>query len=362
MNKKVMSLLLSILMLVSMLVPFSAFAGIKNDELKKQVEADLADEIEYLNFTPSLAKAASSQMLFKVDTSKKHGFLTELATNLVQNDGKIVVNGSENAIYYAVAINILDMLGEDYTDFKGYNLEELFVNCTATTIPNRYYVMHAAEAAKTIGNDELAKQYISQVANDTVYEMGKGMENYGYYSPDDNAMFLATVGLYPDDFKEYVDDAKKLVESARTDKGYDNGWGSTSASTTACALRAYSVLGDEEKATDAYMLLVNNFESPENNGVMQYEGEDNEYETSQAFSAIAYYKDLFAEDNADDPSETPDTKDNDKKADSSKKDDTKSETKKDSSAKSPATGVTALGFASIGLGAVLVASSRKKRD
>lgn len=357
MKKKILSIVLSIVMLMSMLVPFSAFAGIKNDELRNRVNADLAGEIEFLNFTPSLSQACSSQMLFKVDQSKKDVFLSEVIANLEQNNGKIIVNNSENAIYYAVVINVLDMLGEDYTNYKGYNFKELFENCTQTDIPNLYYVMHAVEAAKTIGNDTLAKSYLDKLIRDT-YTMGVGMINWGYYSTDDNAMFLATVGLYKDDYQEYVEDAERLVANAITDNGYDNGWGSTSASTTACALRAYSVLGDEEKATDAYNLLVSNFESPNNNGVMQYEGEDDAYATSQAFSAIAYYKDLF-----DEPVVEPDNKDG-KKTDDKKTDDTssKSQTKKDDTTKSPQTGASVLGFAAIGIGTAFVAAAKKKED
>ena len=361
MKKKTLSIALSVLMLVSMLIPFSAFAGIKNDEMKKQVQDDIAGEVAYLNFTPSLEKAVSSQMLFRVDQSKKHGFLTELSVNLVQNDGKIIVNGAENALYYAVAINILDILGEDYTNYRGYNLKEIFENCTQTNIENPYYVMQAVEAARTIGNDALAKRYIDKLIEDT-YTMGSGMKYYGY-STDNNGMFLATVGYYKDDYQAYVDDAKALLESKKTANGYDSGYG-VSASTTTCALLAYTILGEEDKAVEAYKLLVDNFESPNNNGVMQYEGEDNAYATSQAVRSLSYFVEMFDDEQTEPTPGEPSvgTDDNEPTDAQPKKDTDKAQAKSDASVKSPQTGASVAGFAVIGFGAALLACTKKKEN
>lgn len=355
MKKKTLSIVLSIVMLMSMLVPFNAFAGIKNDELRNQVVQDMKDEVTYLNFTPSLDKAVSSQMLFRFDDSKKDSFLAEVKTNLTQNNGKLIVNGNEDVTVYAAVLNIFDILGEDYTDFYGYNIEALLTNCSNTTVSNPYYVMQVAEACKTIGNDTLAKSYIDKLIADT-YTMGSGM-NYWGYSADNNGMFLATVGLYKDDYSDYVNDAVALIEAKKTPTGYDSGF-SISASTTACVLLGYTIIGDEEKATEAYKMLQDNFESTQNNGVFTYENEEDSYATSQVFRSLTYYVDMFEE-----PVVEPDNKD-DKKTDDKKTDDTssKSQTKKDDTTKSPQTGASVLGFAAIGMGAAFVAAAKKKED
>lgn len=354
MNKKAISILMSAVLFISLLMPFSAFAGIKDSELKKQVEDDIKDEISYLDTTPSLSQAVSSQMLFRVDQSKKHGFLTQLDVNLALNDGKIIVDGNENSLYYACVINILDLLGEDYTDYKGYNIKDLFVNCTETTVDNPYYVMQVVEACKTIGEDALAHTYIDTLIEDT-YTMGQGMYYWGY-SADNNGMFLATVGLYKDDYQEYINDAITLIENEKTDHGYDNGYG-VSASTTSCVLLGYTIIGDEQKALEAYRLLVDNFENPDNNGIMQYDGVDDSYETSQALRSLSYFINLIESGDNQGSIQTPD----DSKKEDVKIEETKNETKKDAALKSPQTGA-GMGISVLGLGVAVLAVSRRKTN
>lgn len=357
MNKKVISVLMSVVLFISLLMPFSAFAGIKNDELKKQVEDDIQGELTYLNFTPSLSQAVSSQMLFRVDDSKKDVFLTELDTNLAQNGGKVVVNGSENVVYYAAIINILDLLGEDITDYKGYDFVDLFLNCPNTTVENPYYVMQVVEACWLIGEDALAHNYIDTLISER-YTPGQGMDYYGF-SADNNGMFVATVGLYKEDYQDYIDDVLPLIEAQKKENGYDSGWGVT-ASTTSCVLLAYTVIGDEEKATEAYKLLVDNFESSENNGVMQYDGADDSYATSQAIRSLSYYIELFDDSSIDDSDDNGNQDETDDKKDTGSSSQTKTDVKKDDTKKSPNTGA-ATGFTFLGLGAVALAVSRRKK-
>lgn len=355
MNKKVVSVLVSAVLFISLLMPFSAFAGIKNDELKKQVEDDIAGELAYLDFAPSLSQAVSSQMLFRVDDSKKHGFLTELGVNLTLNDGRIIINGAENILYYATVINILELLGEDYTDYKGYDIRDSFLNCTETNVDNPYYVMQIVEACRVIGEDDLAHTYIDALIEET-YTVGQGMYYWGY-SADNNGMFLATAGLYKDDYRDYIDDAVALIETQKTSQGYDSGYG-PSASTTACVLLGYTIIGDEQKAVEAYRLLVDNFESPDNNGVMQYDGVDDSYATSQTMRSLSYFAELFEA--VEDSGNTEKPVDNDKKNDA-KVDNAVSTVKKSNDIKSPQTGATT-GVCVIGLGIAVLAAAKRRTE
>ncbi|MDD7358229.1 MAG: hypothetical protein PUG88_05155, partial [Eubacterium coprostanoligenes] len=72
---------------------------------------------------------------------------------------------SENLVYYAVAIDILTILGKDVTNFGGYNIKQAFETFAQTNknVSNPYFYRCIVEACKAIGNDELANIFVNQM-------------------------------------------------------------------------------------------------------------------------------------------------------------------------------------------------------
>ena len=285
--KKLLSVLLSAVMIFSAVVPFSALAETKQLSVKDiataQVEAK-ADMLGAINFLKNekdyYGKFVIRQTVensYTVHAVAQAGgdvseYLTALESNLKANNGKIMARqqgetaDSENLVYYAVAIDILTILGKDVTNYNGYNIKEAFETFSKTnkTVSNPYFYRCIVEACKAIGNDELAKTLIDQMSKS--YTAGSGF-NYYEFSCDNTSVYATTVAPYKDYCQTNYNDALKLIASYKKNKGYcyqtkfeEN------ANSTAMALMAYSAAGDFDKAYEAYQLL-KNFESDKNNGV-----------------------------------------------------------------------------------------------
>ena len=173
--KKVTSLLLSLIVLASAVLPFTAFAETKKEALTRQVNEDIAGQVEFLNITPSLDAAVDAYTLFRADQSKKDIFLAELNQNLTDNLGKIVVSGRQDAVVYACLINILTLFGENVESYNGVNIKADFESLADKTVSNPYYYRVAVEACKNIGNTTLGHYFVDElIAN--YYTLGQGMD------------------------------------------------------------------------------------------------------------------------------------------------------------------------------------------
>lgn len=284
--KKLLSVLLSAVMIFSAVVPFSALAETKTIGLKEvvaaQVEAktDMLGAINFLknekDYNGNFVTRQTVENSYTVHAVAQAGgdvseYLTALDSNLKANNGKIMARqqgetaDSENLVYYAVAIDILTILGKDVTNYNGYNIKEAFETFSKTnkTVSNPYFYRCIVEACKAIGNDELAKTLIDQMSKS--YTAGSGF-NYYEFSCDNTSVYATTVAPYKAYYQTNYNDALKLIASYKKNKGYcyqtkfeEN------ANSTAMALMAYSAAGDFNKAYEAYQLL-KNFES-KNNGV-----------------------------------------------------------------------------------------------
>ena len=329
--KKLLSVLLSAVMIFSAVVPFSALAETKTIGLKEVVAAQVeakADMLGAINFLKNekdyYGKFVIRQTVensYTVHAVAQAGgdvseYLTALESNLKANNGKIMARqqgetaDSENLVYYAVAIDILTILGKDVTNFGGYNVKQAFETFAQTnkTVSNPYFYRCIVEACKTIGNDELGLAFANQMAtgvdldkngeNDYGYKNGLGFLYYNY-SCDNTAMFVASVAPYKLALSEKVNDALKLIAKYKKAKGYysdDKYVPSENADSTAYALMAYSAAGDFDKAYEAYQLL-KNFESGKNNGVFMAADwktgamTENQLATTDALRALSYFDD-----------------------------------------------------------------------
>ena len=307
--KKLLSVLLSAVMIFSAVVPFSALAETKTIGLKEVVAAQVeakADMLGAMNYlkasTPQTV--ANSYEVHKFaqaggDVSEYH---TALESNLKANNGKIMARqqgetaDSENLVYYAVAIDVLTILGKDVTNFGGYNVKQAFETFAQTNknVSNPYFYRCIVEACKAIGNDDLAKTLIDQMSKS--YTVGSGYDYWGV-SCDNTAMYASSIASYKAQYQANFNDAVNVVSKYKKAKGYYSDTKYTTsenADSTAYAMMAYSVAGDFDKAYEAYQLL-KNFESKNNNGVFMAADwktgamAENNLATADALRALSYF-------------------------------------------------------------------------
>lgn len=310
--KKLLSVLLSAVMIFSAVVPFSALAETKTLSLKEVVtaqdeaKADMLGAMNYLKAsTPQTVATSYEVHKFAQAGGDVSEYLTALESNLKANNGKIMARqqnetaDSENLVYYAVAIDILTILGKDVTNFGGYNIKQAFETFAQTNknVLNPYFYRCIVEACKTIGNDELAKIFVNQMKDQ--YSVGKGYAPWGedYISCDTTAAFASSVVSYKGNIELEFNDALKMIAKYKKAKGYysDDKYGpSENADSTAYAMMAYSAAGDFDKAYEAYQLL-KNFESDKNNGVFMA-GDlktgamtEDKLATADALRALSYF-------------------------------------------------------------------------
>ncbi|WP_308619549.1 fibronectin type III domain-containing protein [uncultured Eubacterium sp.] len=308
--KKLLSVLLSAVMIFSAVVPFSALAETKTLGLKEvvtaQVEAkaDMFGAMNYLKAsTPQTVANSYEVHKFAQAGGDVSEYLTVLESNLKANNGKIMARqaketkDSENLVYYAVAIDVLTILGKDVTNFGGYNVKQAFETFAQTNknVSNPYFYRCIVEACKAIGNDKLARDLIDQMSKN--YTVGSGFDYWGV-SCDNTAMYASSIASYKAQYQANFNDAVNVVSKYKKAKGYysdDKYTTSENADSTAYAMMAYSVAGEFDKAYEAYQLL-KNFES-KNNGVFMAAdwktgvmGENN-LATADALRALSYFDD-----------------------------------------------------------------------
>ena len=305
--KKLLSVLLSAVMIFSAVVPFSALAETKTLGLKEivtaQVEAkaDMLGAMNYLKAsTPQTVANSYEVHKFAQAGGDVSEYLTALESNLKANNGKIMARqqgetaDSENLVYYAVAIDILTILGKDVTNFGGYNVKQAFETFAQTNknVSNPYFYRCIVEACKAIGSDKLARDLIDQMSKS--YTAGSGFDYYGF-SCDNTSIYAATVAPYKAYYQTNYNDALKLIAGYKKNKGYC--YQTTfeeNADSTAYAMMAYSAAGDFDKAYEAYQLL-KNFESKNNNGVFMAADwktgamTENQLATADALRALSYF-------------------------------------------------------------------------
>lgn len=306
--KKLLSVLLSAVMIFSAVVPFSALAETKTIGLKEVVTAQVeakADMLGAMNYlkasTPQTVANSYEVHKFAQAGGDVYEYLTALESNLKANNGKIMARqaketkDSENLVYYAVAIDVLTILGKDVTNFGGYNVKQAFETFAQTnkTVSNPYFYRCIVEACKAIGNDDLAKTLIDQMSKS--YTVGSGYDYWGV-SCDNTAMYASSIASYKAQYQANFNDAVNVVSKYKKAKGYysDNKYTtSENADSTAYAMMAYSAAGDFDKAYEAYQLL-KNFES-KNNGVFMAADwstgilGENKLATADALRALSYF-------------------------------------------------------------------------
>lgn len=309
--KKLLSVLLSAVMIFSAVVPFSALAETKTLGLKEVVTAQVeakADMLGAMNYlkasTPQTVANSYEVHKFAQAGGNVSEYLTALESNLKANNGKIMARqaketkDSENLVYYAVAIDVLTILGKDVTNFGGYNVKQAFETFAQTNknVSNPYFYRCIVEACKAIGSDKLARDLIDQMSKS--YTVGSGFDYWGV-SCDNTAIYASSIASYKAQYQANFNDAINVLSKYKKANGYysDDKYVTTeNADSTAYAMMAYSVAGEFDKAYEAYQLL-KNFESKNNNGVFMAADwktgamAENNLATADALRALSYFDD-----------------------------------------------------------------------
>jgi LPXTG-motif cell wall-anchored protein len=357
--KKVLATLLAVMLVIS--TSITAFG------------ADFEDVMDRIDSGVKYAFDGNySKDGYDVSTSKNFNILvksladTEKYENAYkQSVKKALDEGTLTGSNLALAVENLAYIGEDIEDFEGYNLVKLFTSTDVTAFSdNAYSYTYAIETASLLGEDDYAKKLCDQYL--TYYTMGTGTDFwYGYgTSPDDLSMFVIGLSYYADDYKDYIDDALKLLETYYTEDGYSN-YGAN-ADSTALALAAYSAVGDKDKADSVYELLEKFYDESTGGYKSDY---DSYYATADAVYGLEYYLyvadfDFPYEDSTEKETTTQKTTEKTTKADTTKEV-TTTASKKNTSKTSPNTGNTtafAVGGAVLLAVGTMIALAKKRED
>ncbi|MGN1182854.1 MAG: hypothetical protein ACI4SR_07620 [Faecalibacillus sp.] len=299
MKKLISSLLVGIL---TISLSFTSVSAANENKLSKELDQEtiaLTDTLLTSGLTFTLDN--SVDFLTFLNSGKdmsmyKEGYLQSLNTCLQNNDGKIIIYGSENIGGYGAVISILQFYGIDPSQYcvgeNTYNLVEKFENLDLSyDSTNPYYYRYAINVA----SEKFAKKIIDNLVL-SKYTLGSGFDYWGY-SCDNTAEFLVAIHKYESSYSQYVEDAKKLMKTYETDKGsfYNPAYGTEpNGNSTAKTLMAYAIEGDVDNAYDTYKKLIDNFKI--SSGQYKYQIEDtegNSYANKDVLQAIIVYNEVL---------------------------------------------------------------------
>ena len=301
--KKVIAIALSLLLIISLL-PMAAFAKADTEEIQAKMEA--ARDYLYGSKTEFTA-AEGGDFYFYLMSFPENA--ESLKAGYIQSVKDAFDAGTMNtADRVAIAANCLMLLGEDTENFElndgsKINLEEKMMEYgTTVDSPYNYYFI------LTQATDETYRQQVIDTI-EANYTKGSGYDYWGF-GTDNTANFgaIEAAGIYN---QELIDDATEVVEKAKVDKGYyylaDYGT-AANGNSTACALFFYAMNRDEERADEAYRLLVENFAREDGGFAYELDKESNAYATKDAYKALITYLWVdFSDDTADEEKEITDT-------------------------------------------------------
>lgn len=353
--KKAIAALLSVILVMS--ASITVFGAEKND-VEKKINSSAAFLIEEkYGANDGIYDLKGSKYIYLL--LKSDSDISDFMKEYLQAVKAALDNNALTTIDdLGIVLDIFHYYGIDAENFEGYNLVELFKSTNPASISNPNYYAFAAEAAKLYGLDDFGK-VLCRSCIDNYYTMDKGFDFYGITS-DNNAFFVLTLSYYYDDFKEYAENALKLMEAYRNADGYYStaDWGDTSSNTdsTALALAAYSAAGAKEKADEIYDLLIHNFFDEETGAFTSAYNEY--YATGDALIGLQYYLPVAdkAVSSEEATTKAPET--------TAEKTENSTAAKKNDSKKSPATGNDGLAAASFAVfalaGAAIIISKKHK--
>lgn len=299
-KKKWITTAMAFLLALSVCVPAFAAAPAKSEVQKEAVAA--AAYLEQSGLNSFTADSSRDFLLFLragADVSAyKDTYLQSVKDKLNETGGRL---GSMQL--FANILLCLDALGEDVTDFAGFDLPALYAETdpAAPDYNNPYYYKEALESAALFVDDTAFQDGLLDGLL-AFYKMGEGMDYYGC-SSDNTAYFIAALCAYDGarDVSAYLSDATAVLENHKTQGGYFSNaqYGTEpNADSTALALMAYAALGNTEKCAEVYADLAGFKGSGD--GIYTYAGTDSAYATRDALTAFGYYLPLLEDDTPQD--------------------------------------------------------------
>ena len=347
--KKVLATLLTFVLVMS--ASITAFGATKND-VDKTLES-------------SLKFAYGDKTSFDVSESKDYylylcaGGQDEKIKESYFNAVKKALDGGEKFDIGTLALIISNMKlsNENPTDFKGYNLVDLFGKTELGESDNVYTYMYASDIAHSFGFEALEKQLCDAMVSK--YTKGEGTDFWGGWgtSADDLSVFITTLSVCYDDYKAYIEDAVSLLKNCNTEAGYDN-YGAN-ANSTAMALAAYVSIDEKDLADDAYNKLML-FYNKETGGFNS--NYDDVLATKDAIFGLSKYRSTADFDDAS-TGKDEEEKPTNPIVDSNDTTSVKTENEPQASVKSPATGAGTAAFAvftMLAAGGMMVVSKKKE--
>ena len=314
--KKVLSLTLALVMLISCFGTFTA-----NAATPTKVNNQITKAAEYIANNSDMSKLTYADFWLLVDagydmSAYKDAYLANLKSTLVANEGKIMLEGTiydenynpsgvyyyEDIAAYAAVIATLKAMGLNPAAYEGYDLVTTFKNFDLSGVSNPYSYRLAVYTAYNVLND---RSYAVTIANDMVdrfYYMGQGMSyydksaGYSYFSCDNTGYFLAALApLYNEpDFADCIDDACGVIKSYTKENGaFSDPFmaPAENADSTALAMLGFASVHDIENAYWYYQKLIDNFYNSSTGAFTSpnyYTGEieDNLYATKEGLMGL----------------------------------------------------------------------------
>lgn len=308
--KKTAAVITSVVMLLCLFTT-TAFAGeskITSKQVREDAKAAGAYVMQALLTQSATPLYASGEIVTAVGKSGvecselKAAYTASFKGHLEENGGKLPAN-TENSGYYAWAINALEALGLNPSNWEGYDLFALFEESAAacgslynntaalTVIVNHKEKLKDSATVEKVFLDGVAAVY------QTTEDGATGWDNWGISVDNNGNVIAALAPFYHTDetIKSQIDAALVWVETMKSDDGYasDLKYGtSANANSTGVMLRAFAAMGDSEKALETYSLL-QQFRSPEIEGAYTYYGSENLAATKDALVGLNSYAALL---------------------------------------------------------------------
>lgn len=286
--KKVLSLTLALVMLISCFGTFTA-----NAATPTKVNNQITKAAAYIVNNSDMSKLTYADFWLLVDagydmSAYKDAYLANLKSTLDANEGKILLEGKiydenynpvdvyyyEDIAVYAAVIATLKAMGLNPAAYEGYDLVTTFKNFDLSGVTNPYSYRLAVYTAYNVLND---RSYAVTIANDMVdrfYYMGQGMSyydksaGYSYFSCDNTGYFLAALAPLSTEatFADCIDDACGVLKSYTKENGAFSDPFMTpdeNADSTALAMLGFAAVNDIENANWYYQKLIDNFYNSE---------------------------------------------------------------------------------------------------
>lgn len=300
--KKITAIIISALLIIAML-PIGAFASERRSMSAMENVYDKIDGARNYVFgsVSEFTYDKSADFLLYLNADGDYDKYEKAYNKSVSDaikDGKIT-----DAATYACIILCTDENPTKYPfeDGTEVNLVSKMEECSPK-IASPYYYKHIFEVANYL---DVKQSFIDDCLNEllALYTMGRGMDNWGY-GCDNTANFILSASFASEvsdiDCTAQIDDAWKLLEGYKVDKGYffNSDYGKEpNTDSTAAALTAYAIATDnDEKTFEAYDMLLN-YEISGKTGVFgasSADMADNAYATKDALNAlVAYYNYIF---------------------------------------------------------------------